>query len=445
MSDQPITPEHSDVSRRSFLARAAGVAAASGALAGCAFDDSSIPLGAGAYGKSPAPPEGGSTIRMGVIGTGGMGTAHCHSFMRLVKEGKEDAQIVALADVCEPRLANAWQVCKDNQGIEVAQYRDYRDLLARDDIHAVLIASPEHWHSKHAVDAIMAGKDVYLEKPMTLRLREAIELRRAVRANPDKIFQVGTQMIMLPKYSEARKVIAEGGIGKPVWSQTSYCRNTPSGEWNYYAIDNSWEPGVNLNWDEWCAPVGKRPWNPYVYARWRRYKDFSTGVVGDLLVHQMTPLVLALESEGWPTRVSAIGGHYIDKDMENHDQVNLTVQFEGGHTLVVAGSTNNEAGLETMIRGQKANIYLGGRHCVVRPERVFADEIEPYEIECPDIGNDQDQLRLDWLRCIRERSTPASGVDLGTKIMVIVDLATRAMWTGKSQEFDPDRMLARTA
>jgi len=431
MNDQPLNPQDSGVSRRSFIARAAGLAAAASALPACTLDSARIPLGVGAYGKSPTLPQDGSPVRMGVIGTGGMGTAHCHSFMRLAKEGKADVQIVALSDVCEPRLANAWQACKDTQGIEVAQYRDYRSMLERTDIHAVLIASPEHWHAKHATDAILAGKDVYLEKPMTLKLREALDLRQVVKSNPDKIFQVGTQKIMLPKYIEARKVIKEGGIGKPLWSQTSYCRNTPTGEWNYYAVDNSWQPGVNLNWDEWCGPAGKRPWSPYLYARWRRYKDFSTGIVGDLLVHEMTPMV------------SAIGGHYIDTEMENHDQVNLTVQFESGHTMIVAGATNNEMGLETLIRGQKANIQLGGRHCTVRPERMFVDEIEPREIESPDIGNDQDQLRLDWLRCIRERTPSVSDVELGTKIMVIVDLGTRAMWTGRTHEFDPDRMLAK--
>lgn len=443
MNDQPQNPQDGGVSRRSFIAKAAGLAAAASALPACTLDSSRIPLGVGAYGKSPTVPQDGSPVRIGIIGTGGMGTAHCHSFMRLAKEGKAGVEIVALSDVCEPRLANAWQACKDQQGIEVAQYRDYRAMLERPDIHGVLIASPEHWHAKHATDAILAGKDVYLEKPMTLRLDEAMQLRKVVKSNPDKIFQVGTQMIMLPKYIEARKVIKEGGIGAPLWSQTSYCRNTPSGEWNYYSIDNSWEPGVNLNWDEWCGPAGKRPWSPYLYARWRRYKDFSTGIVGDLLVHQMTPLVMALESVGWPTKVSAIGGHYIDTEMENHDQVNLTVQFEGGHTMIVAGATNNETGLETMIRGQKANVFLGGRHCTVRPERVFADEIEPREIEAPDIGNDQDQLRLDWLRCIRERTPGISDVELGTKIMVIVDLATKAMWSGRTHEFDPERMVAR--
>jgi hypothetical protein len=141
--------------------------------------------------------------------------------------------------------------------------------------------------------------------------------------------------------------------------------------------------------------------------------------------------------------VTASGGHYVDKAMENHDQVNLTVEFEKEHTLVVAGSTANETGVEPMIRGHKANLYLGSHHCVLRPERLFAEEVEEQRIECPDIGDDQDRHRLDWFRAIRTRQAPASGVELGTKVMVIVDLATRSMWEGCAFAFDPQRLTAR--
>lgn len=232
-------------------------------------------------------------------------------------------------------------------------------------------------------------------------------------------------------------------IGTPTFSQTSYCRNSPDGEWNYYHIDPEWKPGVNLDWEAWCGSVGLIEWDPKVYARWRRYKDWSTGIVGDLLVHEITPLIMALERVGWPTRVQATGGHYLDKAMENHDQVNITVAFENDHTMIVAGSTCNEVGFETLIRGQRGNIYLNSRHCVMRPERVFVDDVDEVTIECPDIGNDQDQLRLNWFRCMRSREKPDSNVDLGLKVIVIVDLATRSMWTGKTYEFDHETMTAR--
>ena len=426
--------------RRAFLAKTAAAAGLAAAATAYAQDHLPEPRA----GKPSSPPRDGEPIRMAVLGAGGMGTAHIHSILKLVADGHaEGVEIRAVCDVNDLHAANAKKVCDENQPFECDMYRNERELLARKDIHGVLIAVPEHQHAARASAAILAGKDCYLEKPMTLRLDEALRLRRIVNANPDKVFQVGTQMIMLPKYREAKKVIEAGGIGKPIFSQTSYCRNNPSGEWNYYQIDPEWEPGVNLDWDGWLGHLAPREWDPKVYIRWRRYRDFSTGIIGDLLVHQVTPLVMALESVGWPTRVNAVGGHYIDTDMENHDQVNLELQFEGGHTMIVAGSTNNEVGLETLIRGNKANIYLNSRHCDIRPERAYADDIDPQTIECPDIGNDQDQLRLNWFKCIRSRAKPESSVDLGTKVMVMVDLATRSMWEGKSYEFDPEAMRAR--
>ncbi len=277
---------------------------------------------------------------------------------------------------------------------------------------------------------------------MTLRLPEALRLREVVRANPDAVVVVGTQYTTYPGYQEAQRLIAEGAIGKPVWSQTSYCRNSKDGEWLYYEIDPEWKPGVNLDWQAWCGPLGDAPWDPEVYARWRRYRRYSTGIIGDLLVHRITPLIMALDV-GWPTRVVASGGHYVDKAMENHDQVNINIEFEGGHTMIVAGSTANEVGLETMVRGHRANLYIDGRRLTLRPERIYAEEVEEYTFEGPDLGNTQDLLRLHWLDCMRSRGRPVSDVELGTRVMVVVDLATRSLWEGKAFAFDPATMSAR--
>jgi predicted dehydrogenase len=196
---------------------------------------------------------------------------------------------------------------------------------------------------------------------------------------------------------------------------------------------------VNLDWKKWLGDLPKVPYDEEVYARWRRYRTYSTGVIGDLLVHYMTPLVMALDV-GWPTRIVASGGHYIDKKMENHDQVNINAEFQKEHTMVVAGSTANELGLETIVRGHKANMYLTSKKMTIRPEQLFAEEVKPDEFIAPDVGDPQDVLRVQWVNAIRSRVQPVSTIELGTKIMVIVDLATRSMWSGKAYSFDAERM-----
>ncbi|MFT5288912.1 MAG: putative dehydrogenase [Planctomycetota bacterium] len=433
MTHHPNRRPTTSPNRRSVLAGGAALAGAS-VVASCASDPGAPERAPATRGMSFTPIADDEGIRIGVIGTGGMGTAHCRAIISLAKAGRENVQIVAVADVAQPRAEDAAKICSTEQGITVDTYSDYTELLAREDIHGVLIASPEHWHCKMASDAIMAGKDVYVEKPMTRELDEAFALMDVVQAN-EQVLQVGTQKIMIPKYREAQKLIAAGGIGKPVSSQTSYCRNTPDGEWNYYGIDERVQPGSTLDWDAWCGPLGLTDWNPLVYWRWRRYRKYSTGVIGDLLVHVMTPLMYALDS-GWPTVVSGVGGHYVDKVMENHDQVNLTVQFETEHTMVVAGSTCNSYGLENLIRGNHANMFLAGNNVKVVPERAFIDDVEPQEIQCGGVS-DQDELRLNWLSCMRTREETASPVQLGAKVMVAVDLASRSMWDGKTYAFDP--------
>jgi len=371
---------------------------------------------------------------MGLIGTGGMGGGHLDAFIGFNQRGEQKVEIVAVSDVCKPRLNVALGKCLDRQeGVETIAYRDHRELVARDDLHAVLIASPEHWHAQHAVDCIMAGKDVYVEKPMTLRLEDALWLDQVVQAN-DQIVQVGTQFMMDTKYEQARQLIADGAIGKPTLSQTSYCRNSPSGEW-LYGIDPQVVPGEMLDWKAWCGPLGEREFNTEIYHRWRRFKDFSTGILGDLLVHQMAPLIYALDL-GFPVRVTASGGHYIDTAMENHDQVFLTIEFEGEHTMIVAGSTINDRGLEVMIRGHEADLLLGGRNVQLVPQAPFVDDVDPRTI--PTEGKDwQDELRKNWLNSIRSRGLNRSTTAFALKHMVVVELATRSLWEGQAFAYDP--------
>jgi predicted dehydrogenase len=443
-SSHPADPQQpeSAASRRQFLASSALFAGAAAALsAGCQSLGGSASLAVPKAGKR-TPVKDGEPIRIGIIGVGGMGGEHCNQLINTTPSGRENVQVVAIADVAKPKLEGWVSRAAEVQRLQVDGYRDYRELLARKDIHGVLIASPEHQHAPMALAAIAAGKDVYCEKPFTFTLEEALAVRQAVEQS-DLVFQVGTQHTMIPRYVEAQKLIAAGEIGKPTLTQTSYCRNSEKGEW-LYDIDPKLVPGEELDWDGWLGPLAPAKFDTEVYHRWRRYRRYSAGIIGDLLVHQITPLMMALDV-GWPVRVHGAGGHYVHKDMQNQDQVFLTVEFEKEHTLVVAGSTCNELGLETIIRGHKANLFLGADNVVLRPERVFAEQVDEKTIVCAPMDNDQQELRLDWLSCMRTRKPVRSPVSLASQVMVIVDLGVRSLWDGKAYVFDPKTMQARVA
>ncbi len=435
----PLSPPPFDPARRRFLGASA---AAAGALSvGCAStgalgqDGRSRPVVSGVAPNSLRPDQ---PIGVAILGTGGMGGGHLDGLLRMRDEGRENLNVIGLADVCGPRLDRAAaKVAERQPGVACTATKNWRELIARDDLHAVLIATPEHWHAPMAVEAMQAGKDVYVEKPMTRHLVDALWMQQQVEAGT-QICQIGTQFMMKTNHEKARELIRSGAIGYPTLSQTSYCRNNRDGEWLYEIEEGVDE--TNTDWQAWCGTEGEHPFDTEVFHRWRRYRTWSTGILGDLLVHQMTPLIYALDL-GAPTRVTASGGHYVDRAMENHDQVFLSVEFgddrnANGHTMIVAGSTSNDRGLETIVRGHEADLLLGNdAKVVLRPQSPFVDDVDPQEIDCETMDW-QDALRADWLDCVRTRKPNRSKVDLGVHHMVAVELATRSLWDGKAYRFD---------
>src|SRR5262245_53135527 len=190
-----------DLSRREFLQTAA---ASAGAVAAGQVTPAAV-LGAN------------DRVQFGVIGVGGMGTGHVGS---LVKRGEADnIKVVAVSDVYQRRITRAKNICQ-GEG-----YSDYRKLLDRKDVDAVLIATPDHWHGKIAMDALEAGKHVYCEKPLTHTVEQAIALRDVARRHSKQILQVGPNGTANDSYWQAREAIQAGRIGKVTWAQGSYNRN----------------------------------------------------------------------------------------------------------------------------------------------------------------------------------------------------------------------------
>ena len=258
------------IPRRSFLKASAF---ATGALAFPAASYSAI-LGAN------------DRINFAVIGCGGMGTGHLGS---LVKRSEADnIKVRAVSDVYQRRLTRAKGICQ-GEG-----YMDYRKLLERKDVDAVLIATPDHWHAKISMDAMDAGKHVYVEKPMTHTVEQAIELRDAVKRT-GKILQVGPNGTANDSFWQAHEAIQAGRIGKVTWAQGSYNRNARICLFNeHQKVDPTAGPDESgedhIDWDMWLGHkwglAPKIPWNPEHFFRFRKYWPYNGGVATDLLYHK---------------------------------------------------------------------------------------------------------------------------------------------------------------
>ncbi len=234
-------------------------------------------------------------IQFALIGAGGMGMGDARLAASIPGN-----RLVAVCDVYDGRL----QRSKELWGNGIFTARDYREILARKDVDAVIIATPDHWHARITIDALEAGKDVYCEKPMV----QKVEQGKAVIAAQQKtgrILQIGSQYVTSIIYQKTRDLIQAGAIGQLNMVEAWLDRNTATGAWQY-SIPPDASP-ENIDWDRFLGEAPKRPFEPIRLFRWRNYRDYGTGVAGDLFVHLLSGLHLATGSLG-PTRVFATGG-----------------------------------------------------------------------------------------------------------------------------------------
>jgi len=285
--------------RRHFL-QAAGTA---GVAAGGAR------LSANQEGKSIAP---GDRIRFATVGFGGMGSGDTRFATNV-----PGVELAAACDVYDGRLARA----RELYGDKVFTTRDYREILARKDIDAVIVATPDHWHARICIDALDAGKHVYCEKPMVKSISEGKGVIEAQRRS-GKVFQVGSQYVSSLVYQKARDLIKAGALGEVNMVEAWLDRNTALGAWQY-SIPPDASP-ANIDWDRFLGSAPKRPFEPIRLFRWRNYRDYGTAVAGDLFVHLLSGLHLATNSIG-PTRVYATGGLRYWKDGRDVPDVMLAL------------------------------------------------------------------------------------------------------------------------
>jgi predicted dehydrogenase len=308
-------------------------------------------------------------LRIGVIGTGGQATSHMKALVKM--RDSDNVEIINVCDVYQKRLDEAAQLTN------AKPLPDYRRLLDNKDIDYVLIATPEHWHYQMGIDALDAGKHVYIEKPMTHRIEQAQKLVAKVETSGKKL-QVGVQGMSDESYAEAYKHVKAGELGRIVLAQIDYSRNYKDDFWagDDYPIDAEAKPGVNLDWKAWLGPAPKREWDPERYFRWRRYWDYSGGIATDLFVHRATRLIKALNLT-FPEYVVGTGGkfEYVNSVAEIPDTFNVLADYPGGPTMQLISSMGNDARVDHMIRGHKATLYFTRTGFEIKPQE--GDEQTP--------------------------------------------------------------------
>jgi predicted dehydrogenase len=235
-------------------------------------------------------------------------------------------KLVAVADCYDGRLAHS----KELWGSDIFTTRDYGEILARKDIDAVIIATPDHWHKQAAIDAMKAGKDVYCEKPMIHLYSDGPEMIESARAT-NRILQIGSQRVSSMIYAKAKELLAAGAIGQLNMVTARWDRNSSIGAWNYTVpLDASTE---TCDWPRFLGTAPKIPFSAEQFFQWRKWKAYGSGVAGDLFVHLFSGTHFITGSHG-PTRAMATGGLRFWKDGRDVPDVMLGLfDYQEGFNL----------------------------------------------------------------------------------------------------------------
>lgn len=394
----------------------------------------------------------GANDRIGyaLIGLGNISRSH----LARHESVQDQAQFVGVCDIYKPRLERGMQVTG------APGYHDYQDLLARDEVDAVIICTPDHWHAPMAIDAMQAGKDVLCEKPMCLNPDEARKMVRTAEET-GRVLGIDSEHTSHGIWLPAQKVVRSGILGNLIWSQTSRSRNTGDEvPWNY-KIDEGISP-QNLDWDRWLGSTKKVPFSKERYFRWRRYWEYGGGITTDLYFHHIAPLI-KVTGPAFPNRATAAGGHFVftEEEIEVPDTFMMTLTFPH-QTMLVGGSLANSAELPIVVRGHEANLFFYGNHLrpdyfIIEPEAHYEDGFrEKVEslgldgkwIEVEDGRNTRPAFRFDapprenmtenFLKCMRTREKPDLDGELGYMTQVAVSLAVASFRQNKVMFFDKE-------
>ncbi|WP_291984019.1 Gfo/Idh/MocA family oxidoreductase [Luteitalea sp.] len=435
--------------RRQFLGQTAGT------VAGVTLAGAVLPTDAAQTARSASRVLGANDrIRLGFIGCG-------MQFQDLLRRGffprrdrQGDIDFVEVCDVWQPRVDNA----KTKTGAERAG-RDYRALLARPDIDGVVIVVPDHLHYTIARAAVLAGKDVYLEKPMTYTIDEAAKLQDVVQQT-GRMLQVGGSGLNSPLHQALHQYVQAGKMGKVVWGFISYNRNTTEGMWDYpmpgigsEAWPDAPVTSENLDWQAWLGGARKRPFSKERYFRWRKYWDYSGGNATDLLFHRLGALS-AIVGFDFPTRVVSAGGIYVQKNRQVPDTYMTTVEYPKAYCFNMVSCMANADSAPITVYGNWGTLQVlpsvrqpgqpaprGGGRGVITAERTFEKQFKEAndgktQVEIT-TETPMEDLVDNWLNSMRSRQTPIYDVAKGYQVTVAIQLGVQSYKEGRALGYDP--------
>jgi len=344
-----------NVSRRQFINTAGAAAATAAGLLGA-------PSAAHSGTREP--------LGVGLIGAGARGRAHLDLLLRLRAAGRP-VEPVAVCDVFDRHREEKTEIVQfghrtsSGRRVQGTSRRpfctaDYRQVLDRPDVDIVVIATPDHWHGRIAVDALQAGKHVYCERPMTHTVHEALEVVQAWRQS-GRVMQVGVQRTSDGRFRAAHELIRAGGIGKVVQAQTEYFRNSAGGQWRSTGLSRDMTPR-RIDWEMFLGTrFGLAPAMPFdraKFAQWRCYWPFGSGPFGELFVDRLTQM-LAATGARFPRRVTAGGGIFWELDGRDvPDTVTLVADYDEGMQMLVSATMCCDHAIEQCIRGQQGTIVF---------------------------------------------------------------------------------------
>jgi len=382
-----------DMERRTFLAGASGLLMAA------------------------APPS--KQVVLGVIGSGGRGT-----FVMKIFQSHAELKIGAICDVYEPNLEQAISLAVKG-GSRPKAYRHYKELLADKNIQAVLIATPEHWHYQMVMDAISAGKDIYIEKPLCRTPEEGVALVKAAEESRC-VIQVGMQRRSYDLFLAAREVVASGTLGRVRMVRSWWLNNSLS-------TAPATKLDGRLDWEQWQGPTEHRPFDPNRFRNWREYSEYSGGIVADQGAHVFDGIHLLMKA-GFPLAVNSSAGRVHKDKVDTPESVVVIAEYPEDFLAVF---TINYAAMHYKPRNDQLNQLDGdqARLDIGREDfQVYHQgNDEPVISQHSELGfsHATDLHVANFLDCVQTRQEPTAPVRLGFQAALVIQMANMALKQGR--------------